>query len=71
MYRSDVIYYPLPDLHAKRTTSFGYGKRSDFTSGSKYKCQEQYNIKSIFEDKKNGIPAYSFGISRSFYEKVL
>lgn len=57
-------------MHAKRSTSFGYGKRSDFTKESKNKCQELYNIKSTFEDKKNGVPAYTFGISRSFYEKV-
>ena len=57
-------------MHAKRCASFGYGKRSDFTTGSKNKCQELYDIKSTFEDKKNGVPSYTFGIARVFYEKV-
>jgi hypothetical protein len=38
--------------------------------GAKGKCAEFYNVKSIFEDKKNGSPSYTFGIARGFYEKV-
>ena len=53
-----------------RCASFGFGKKSDFTSGNK-KTNVSFNYyPTEFNPKKPNSPSYTFGISREFYEKV-
>lgn len=53
-----------------RSTSFGKGDKYDFTSGSKNKNAQFYNLPSDFDGKKPHTPAWTFGISRPYYDKV-
>jgi hypothetical protein len=63
-------FYTLPNMMTTRGASFGYGKKSDFTSSQKaIKASFGYNP-TDFDTKKPKSPAYTFGISRQFYEKV-
>jgi hypothetical protein len=53
-----------------RAASFGFGKKSDFTSRQKdIKGSFGYNP-TDFDTKKPKSPAFSFGIARHYYEKV-
>ena len=57
-------------MMSTRGASFGFGKKSDFTSNKKeLKTSFNYNP-TDFDTKKPKSPAYTFGISRQFYEKV-
>lgn len=53
-----------------RTTSLGKGDKYDFTRESKGKNAQFYNTQSDFDPKRPHTPAWSFGISRSYYDKV-
>lgn len=53
-----------------RSTSLGKGNKYDFTSESKWKNVQYYNMPTDFDPKKPHLPAYTFGISRNYYEKV-
>jgi hypothetical protein len=53
-----------------RTTSLGKGDKYDFTRDSKGKNAQFYNLPSDFDAKKPHTPAWTFGISRSYYDKV-
>jgi hypothetical protein len=61
--------YVCPDNKPKRSTSFGYGNKYDFTKTKN--TAPYYNLPTDFDPKKSYHPKYSFGISRSFYEKVI
>ena len=52
-------FYNLPPLKSQRSTSMGYGKKSDFTKGKNLNLPF-YNIQRLFE-YNNGSPNYSFG----------
>jgi hypothetical protein len=53
-----------------RTTSFGKGDKYDFTREGRGKNSQFYNMTSDFDPKKPVSPAWTFGISRSYYEKA-
>jgi hypothetical protein len=61
--------YPIQDTHGKRSASFGYGTKYDFTRAKN--TAPYYNLPTDFDPKKSNHPKYSFGISRSYYEKVI
>ena len=67
--RNDT-FYNLPDEKSHRATSIGFGTKYDFTKEHKDKSQTFYNIAKDFDPKKSNAPAYTFGIARSFYDKV-
>jgi hypothetical protein len=67
---SNTFYYNLPSMIATRTTSLGKGGKYDFTKEHKGKNASFYNTPSDFDAKKPHSPAYSFGISRHYYDKV-
>jgi len=48
----------------------GIGKKVDLSKLNNNKCAEFYEIPSEFNTKKPNAPAFSFGISRNFYDKV-
>ncbi len=48
----------------------GRGTKYDFTRETRDKNPQFYNIPSDFDPKKPHTPSWSFGISRSHYEKV-
>jgi hypothetical protein len=56
-------FYNIPPIRDKRSCSFGYGNKIDFSKESKDKSKVYYNIKSTFS-KNSGSPFYSFGIGR-------
>ena len=58
---SETFYYNLPSFLSNRSTSLGYGNKSDFTKG-KNNNVPFYKIFRLF-DKKSG-PRYSFGNSK-------
>jgi len=53
-----------------RTTSLGKGDKYDFTREGRKKDVQFYNLPSDFDLKKPNTPAWTFGISRSYYEKA-
>lgn len=62
--RSQDKIYELPSTIAKRSTSFGFGKKSDFTNGSakNLPAPGQYDgIDRMYKFKRTGL---SFGIGR-------
>lgn len=62
--------YTLPDVKSQRSTTFGYGTKFDFTKQFGGKTAPYYNIPTLFDSKANQAPAFTFGISRSYYDKV-
>ncbi len=60
--------YICSDIKQKRSTSFGYGSKYDFTKSKN--TAPYYNMPTDFDTKKPHLPSFTFGISRSFYEKV-
>jgi len=68
---SKTFLYNLPNVRDFRGSSIGFGKKSDFTKTNDIHEVPFYNHKDGFDLRKSGQPAYSFGISRHFYEKVV
>lgn len=60
--------YDLPSIQTKRSTTFGFGNKYDFTSDFKGKCLKFYDHKSDFDQQHPFAPRYSFGVGR---EKML
>lgn len=67
---SRTFYYNLPVVTSKRATSIGYGKKSDFTKGTKWNAPF-HEVPRLFEDKKDGSPKYTFGLSRDYFKKMV
>jgi len=63
--------YQLPSIKSSRYTTMGKGDRTDFGKMKKNTCEQFYDIPSEFNAKKPVGTAFSFGISREFYKKVL
>ena len=64
---SETLFYNLPSTKSHRFAAFGFGGRSDFTSGLlKNKAQVYYEIPSDFNTRlRNGhSPQYTFGKGR-------
>jgi hypothetical protein len=62
-------FYNIPDSFSKRTTSFGYGQKYDFTSGvEKTPDPGAYRTE---HDILNKAKAFSFGISRDECKKFI
>jgi hypothetical protein len=59
----------MPSSRSNRSTSLGKGKKYDFAKLNNNKCAEFYNTKTDFDPKKSN-KGKSFGMSRSYYEKV-
>lgn len=68
---SKTFTYELPTLKNRRSTSLGYGKKFDFIIKHINKKVPFYDIPSEFNPKKPPTPAFSFGIGRQFYDKVI
>lgn len=48
-----TAFYELPSQKFKRGAALGYGNKSDFTLGDKFKpSPQQYNLKTCFETNK-------------------
>lgn len=54
----------------KRAASIGKGTKYDFTKEHKDKNSQFYEKGSDFDPKKSHSPSWTFGISRSHYDKV-
>ena len=68
---SKTFLYELPSVKNKRSTTMGYGKKFDFVIKHINKKVPFYDIPSDFNLKRPQTPAYSFGIARQFYDKVI
>lgn len=55
----------------KRTSSFGYGTKYDFTKEFNNKNCTFYESQTDFNPKKPQHQAWTFGIARSYYSKVI
>jgi hypothetical protein len=53
-----------------RTTSLGKGEKYDFTREGRGKNGQFYETTTDFDPKKPNAPAFTFGISRVYYEKA-
>jgi hypothetical protein len=67
---SSTFYYNLPPVAMTRTTSLGKGEKYDFTKEGKGKNAQFYDTMTDFDPKKPNAPAFTFGISRIYYEKA-
>ena len=67
---SATFLYNIPNKMSQRKTFIGYGNKSDFT---KFKDTNApfYQVKRMFETKDDGVPKYSFGLGRSYFQKVV
>jgi hypothetical protein len=54
----------------KRSTTLGKGLKFDFTKEGKSKNAQFYNLGSDFDQSHPHSPKWTFGISRSHYDKV-
>lgn len=54
----------------KRSTTLGKGSKFDFTKEGKSKNAQFYNLGSDFDQSHPHSPKWTFGISRSHYDKV-
>lgn len=54
----------------KRTTSFGYGNRSNFSFKANSPPPNRYDLPSLFKDQNLAGLRYTFGIAREAYAKV-
>lgn len=68
---SKQFLYNLPEVRDYRGTSIGYGKKSDFMKIEEYKKAPFTDTRNNFNPKKTLSPSYTFGASRSSYEKVV
>ena len=62
------IAYELPSTQMKRTTTMGWGERSDFTKGRRPPIF--YKVKRDFDEGTTIGPQFSLGQSREVYRKV-
>jgi hypothetical protein len=67
---SRQFLYDLPEVSNQRGTSIGYGKKSDFTKVEDYKRASFTDTRNNFNLKKAS-HCYTFGASRSVYNKVV
>jgi hypothetical protein len=66
----DAFFYNLPSVQDRFTTTFGYGKKFDFTKNvMKDKTHSYYDIPREFEIKRRNTPQYSFGKGRDICKK--
>jgi len=68
---SKQFLYNLPEVSDPRGTSLGYGKKSDFMKVEDYKKASITDTRNNFNPKKTLSPSYTFGASRSVYDKVV
>ena len=61
---NDKMFYDLPPLRSTRMAGFGFGTKSDFTSGTKGKCQNIYELPSQFDVSRKTGKVYSMGRGR-------
>ena len=61
----DAFFYNLPSVKDKFTTTFGYGKKFDFSKNVlRGKTDSYYDIPREFDLKRKNSPQYSFGKGR-------
>ncbi len=61
----DALYYNLPSVKDRFTTTFGYGKKFDFSKNVlRGKTDSYYDIPREFDLKRKNSPQYSFGKGR-------
>lgn len=61
----DALFYNLPSVKDRFTTTFGYGKKFDFSKNVlKGKTDSYYDIPREFDLKRKNSPQYSFGKGR-------
>ncbi|KAL4438449.1 hypothetical protein ABPG74_009488 [Tetrahymena malaccensis] len=58
-------FYDLPSTKDHRSTSFGYGKKSDLSGLSASPAPNKYNIAGEFENSKEKHRGYSLGLGRN------
>jgi hypothetical protein len=68
---SRTFHYNLPEVKNFRGTSIGFGKKSDFTKTNDLHTVPFYDNKRGFDSNNSRTPAYSMGISRHFFDKVV
>ena len=61
----DALYYDLPSVKDRFTTTFGYGKKFDFSKNVlKGKTDSYYDIPREFDLRRKNSPQFSFGKGR-------
>lgn len=68
---SKTFHYNLPEVKNFRGTSIGFGIKSDFTKTNDINKVPFYDNKRRFDSNNSRSPAYSMGISRHFFDKVV
>lgn len=66
----DALFYDLPSVQDNFTTTFGYGKKFDFTKNvMRDKTHSYYDIPREFDLKRRNTPQFSFGKGRDICKK--
>ena len=66
----DAFFYNLPSVKDRFTTTFGFGKKFDFTKNvMKNKTHSYYDIPREFDIERKNTPQYSFGKGRDICKK--
>lgn len=69
---SKTFLYDLPEIKNKTKGAYiGYGHKSDFTKVPEIHKAPFHTYKDNFDFKKSGNPAFTFGVSRHFFDKVV
>lgn len=66
-----TFHYNLPEVRSFRGTSIGFGKKSDFTKTNETHKVPFYGYNRGFDSNNSRSPAYSMGVSRHFFDKVV
>ena len=62
---NSTFFYNLPSVQSNRSTSIGYGQKTNFVPSTSGRSQSIYNITREFDlNSNNGSPKYSFGLGR-------
>ena len=66
----DAFFYDLPSVQDRFTTTFGYGRKFDFTKNvMKNKTHSFYDIPREFDVKRKNTPQFSFGKGRDICKR--
>lgn len=62
--KNDCFYYNLPNVRDKRSTSIGYGVKSDFSKPIPGRSSNIYDVPREFDLNRYNSPQFTFGLGR-------
>lgn len=68
---SATFLYNIPNKMSQRKTFIGYGNKHDFTEAKLKTNTPFYQVPRMFEGPHPEAPKYTFGLGRSYFQKVV